>query len=109
MIKHSKVKFISMDLRSDFDSMNEDDPIKKAMRRAMKNLRENAFSGVRIPKRLFPVDYIRKYGITNLWRYDLPNAWRFLYSITVEEEVELVSVILDWFDHKDYERKFKYG
>ena len=89
--------------------MAEDDPIKKAMRRAMKNLRENAFLGVQIPKRLFPIDYVKRYGITNLWKYDLPNAWRFLYSITVEGEVQLVSAILDWFSHKDYERKFNYG
>ena len=109
MIKPSKVKFVSAKLKGNFDSMNEDDPIKKSMRRAMKNLRENAFSGVRIPKRLFPIDYISKYEVTNLWKYDLPNAWRFLYSITVEGDVQLISVILDWFSHKDYERKFNYG
>ena len=109
MIKPSRVKFVSVELKGNFDSMDEDDPIKKAMRRAMKNLRENAFSGVRIPKRLFPIDYIRKYEVTNLWKYDLPNAWRFLYSITVEGDVQLVSVILDWFSHKGCERRFNYG
>ena len=109
MIKPSDVKFISPSLKNDFDSMGEDDPIKKAMKRAMDNLHENAFSGVQVPKRLFPVDYVQKYKINNLWKYDLPNAWRLLYTVTVEGEVQLVSAILDWFSHKDYERKFKYG
>ncbi|MFH0711791.1 MAG: hypothetical protein V1889_01665 [archaeon] len=109
MVKPSDVKFISMELKNNFDSMDDDDPVKKAIVRAMKNLSDNAFSGVQIPKRLFPEDYIQKYGITNLWKYDLPNAWRLLYAITIEGDVRLISVILDWFSHKDYERKFNYG
>ena len=31
-----------------------------------------------------------------------------LYTITSENEVQLVSAILEWFNHKDYERKFRY-
>jgi hypothetical protein len=38
----------------------------------------------------------------------LPKAWRLIYTINRENEVELVTAILDWFDHKSYERKFNY-
>ena len=66
------------------------------------------FSGIQIPKRLFPKEYVRKYGINNLWKYDLPRGWRLMYTVTAENEVDLISAILEWFDHKDYEMRFKY-
>ncbi|MFT4309184.1 MAG: hypothetical protein ACMXYL_01710 [Candidatus Woesearchaeota archaeon] len=50
---------------------------------------------------------IRNYRITNLWKYDLPSGWRLIYTIKTDE-VMIISVILEWFSHKDYERRFNY-
>ena len=50
---------------------------------------------------------MRKYKVTNLWKYDLPNAWRLIYTVDTDE-VMIVAIILEWFDHKDYEKRFKY-
>lgn len=108
MIKASKVVFISEELEKDFHALKNDDPIKKSMIRAIHDLRENAFAGIQVPKRLIPKEYIRKYKINNLWKYDLPKGWRLLYTVTTDNEVELISAILEWFDHKGYERRFKY-
>jgi len=108
VIKASKVVFVSQELEDNFKSLKEDDPIKKAMIRAINDLKENAFSGIQIPKRLFPQEYVQKWGITNLWKYDLPRGWRLLYTVTTDNEVELISAILEWFDHKEYERRFRY-
>lgn len=108
MIKASSVVFISDELEKDFNSLKEDDPIKKAMIRAIQDLKENAFSGIQIPKRLFPKEYIQKYCINNLWKYDLPRGWRLMYTVTADNEVDLISAILEWFDHKDYKRRFGY-
>jgi hypothetical protein len=60
-----------------------------------------------IPKKLFPKSYIKKYGIDNLWKYDLPTGWRLLYSVKAEEIVVL-AIILEWLPHKKYERRFNY-
>lgn len=108
MIKPSRVVFVSDDLEKNFNELKDDDPIKKGMIRAIKDLKENAFAGIQIPKRLFPKEYVQKYGINNLWKYDLPTGWRLVYTVNPKNEVELISAILDWFDHKNYERKFKY-
>ena len=108
MIKPSKVVFISDQLEKDFNKLKDNDPIKKGIIRAIKDLQQNAFTGIQIPKRLFPKQYIQEYEIKNLWKYDLPNGWRLLYTVTAENEVELISAILEWFDHKNYERKFNY-
>jgi len=108
MIKPSRVKFISEELEMQFNQLKDEDPIKKGIIKAIKELEENAFSGIQIPKHLFPKEYVQKYGINNLWKYDLPNAWRLIYTVSPEDEVQLISAILEWFDHKDYERRFSY-
>ncbi len=46
-------------------------------------------------------------GINNLRIYNLPSVWRMLYTVT-SNGIEIVSVILDWMNHKDYERLFKF-
>ncbi|MFH1209617.1 MAG: hypothetical protein V1663_02410 [archaeon] len=44
MIKSSKVVFISDELEKDFNSLREDDFLRKAIVRAIQDLKENAFS-----------------------------------------------------------------
>lgn len=58
MIKPSRVVFISDELEKDFNELTEDDPIKKGITRAVRDLKENAFCGIHIPKRLFPKEYV---------------------------------------------------
>ena len=57
---------------------------------------------------MIPKQLINKYGITNLWVYSLPSAWRLLYSLTNSEEIELIAVVLSWMTHKEYERLFRF-
>ena len=108
MIKHSRVVFVSDKLEKLFKSLPEEEDLKKYMLRAIEDIKENAFCGIRIPKRLFPIDYIKRYNVTNLWKYDLPDGWRLIYTVISPDKVEIVSVILEWFNHKNYERRFNY-
>ena len=50
---------------------------------------------------------MKKYEINNLWKYNLPNGWRLIYTVKASS-VEIVSIILEWSDHKSYERRFGY-
>lgn len=108
MIRASKVVFVSKELEDSFNTLPENDFLKKSIIQAVKNLKENAFTGIHVPKRLIPEDYIRRWEIKNLWKYDLPRGWRLMYTVTSDNEVELISAILEWCDHKEYERRFKY-
>jgi len=72
-MKSSKVKFITEKLEQEFENLDESDFLKKSIKRALEDLKTNAFSGVQIPKKLFPEKYLEKYFITNLWKYDLPK------------------------------------
>ena len=86
---------------------NQEKELFKLINQAMDNIEKNAFCGIQIPKKLIPKEYSQKYEVTNLWKYDLPRGWRLVYSI-VRDEVVVVSLVLEWFDHKGYERRFNY-
>ncbi|KHO54961.1 MAG: hypothetical protein QT10_C0008G0013 [archaeon GW2011_AR19] len=59
-------------------------------------------------KKVNPKELKQKYNIDNLWIYNLRKDWRLLYSIG-KDEIELIAVVLDWMNHKDYERLFGFN
>ena len=102
------VVFAEISLVKTFYELAENNPLKKSIRKAIDNLKKNVFAGENIPKNLIPKEYIQKYEIDNLWRYPLANAWRLVYSIVTPSNVEILAVIIEYFDHKNYERRFGY-
>lgn len=111
MKKPSKIRFVDENLKKAFkelkNSKTEDRKLYRWLVRAFKDIEENVFCGIQIPKRLIPKDYLKRYNIKNLWKYNLPNAWRLLYSI-VGDDIIIISIILEWIKHKKYQRRFKY-
>lgn len=105
------VAFASSKLENDFEKLKtskfEDKQLYIFIQRAIDDLKKNPMCGIKIPRKLWPKNYIKTYQITNLWKYDLPNAWRLIYTI-MEDKVKILNVILEWFPHKEYERKFGY-
>lgn len=70
-------------------------------------IKEDIHYGNPIAKNLIPNEYKIKYGITNLFRIELPNFWRMLYSlISGENKIEIIIFIIDIIDHKEYNKKF---
>ena len=103
-----KVVFSNDKLEDAFNSLSEKDLLKKAIKKAIDDLKENVFCGEAIPKRLIPKEYILKYKVTNLYWYPLPNGWRLVYSIFALDNIKILAVIVEYFNHKNYERRFKY-
>lgn len=103
----SRIVFGDLKLRKEFDFL-EDNDLKKQLKKALENLEEDSFCGIQIPKKLIPKEYVNRFGkLTNLWKYNLPGAWRLIYTIK-NNKISVLSVILEWMDHKTYERRFKY-
>ena len=102
----SKVVFIDNELEKAFNSLSENDPVKKALIRAIQTIREDFQAGEYIPKSDIPQAYLKKYSINNVRVYDLPFAWRLMYTISGSSEIGIISVLLDWMDHKNYEKLF---
>jgi len=107
----SEIRFANPKIREAFYNLEKGDEQEKELfnilNPAMANIERNAFCGIQIPKKLIPKTYLNNYGTENLWKYDLPRGWRMLYSI-VHEEIVVVSIVLEWLDHKSYERRFNY-
>ena len=70
-------------------------------------LKENPFAGEQVQKNLIPEYYLKTYGITNLWRIDLSDYWRLVYTIQ-SNEVEIIDFVLNIVDHKKYDKIFGY-
>jgi Txe/YoeB family toxin of Txe-Axe toxin-antitoxin module len=102
------VAFASKKLKNDFELLKqgkfEDKQLYSFIERAINDLKQNPGCGTKIPKKVWP----KEYNVTNLWKYNLPNAWRMIYTIE-SNEVKIISFILEWFTHKNYEKRFKYG
>ena len=104
----SKIQFADNKVKKAFEQLKFiDNKFYSHLARAIKDIEEHAFCGIQIPKKLIPKQYLKKYNIRNLWKYNLPDAWRLMYSIEANEII-VISVVLEWMDHKQYERKFKY-
>jgi len=72
-------------------------------------IKANPHYGNPISKKLIPQEYRERYGINNLFRVELPNRWRMLYSLTDSEtKIEIIAFVLDLIDHPTYNKKFKY-
>ncbi len=104
----SRVRFADEQVQEAFEKVKQDDPeLYKRLAQAFENIEQNAFCGIQVPKRQIPNEYVQDYKITNLWKYNLPDAWRLLYSIE-NQQLCVVSIILEWMNHKDYEWRFHY-
>ncbi|MFH1316890.1 MAG: hypothetical protein ABII01_05200 [Candidatus Woesearchaeota archaeon] len=109
MRRKAIIRFEDEKLKDEFFKLKETD-IKffNQLDNTFDNIEENAFCSIQIKKRLFPKKW-KHYS--NLWKYNLPNAWRLIYTIAPpdkEGKVIVLVIILDWMNHKDYEKLFGY-
>ncbi len=82
--------------------------ILKSVNQKIELIKANPHYGDGIPKKLIPEEYIVKYEVKNLFRVELPNFWRMLYTLTAEGNIEIIAFVLDIIDHKAYDKKFGY-
>jgi mRNA-degrading endonuclease RelE of RelBE toxin-antitoxin system len=99
------VAFAGERVKREYDSLGGD--LRRFVDRAIDDLKRDPFCGTHVPRQIIPKEYKRDYGARNLWKYDLPNAWRLVYFIEADH-VSVVAIVLEWMDHKSYERRFGY-
>jgi hypothetical protein len=106
--RKTSVVFADDALKEAYSALAGENPeLYRFITRALNDLKENPTCGIHIPKKLIPKVYIRKFAIDNLWKYNLLRGWRLVYSL-VGSKIEIVAIVLEWFSHKEYERRFKY-
>ncbi len=88
-------------------STAEDRDIQKSLHVAFDAIAANAFCGIQVPKRQIPKEYLAKFGIENLWKYNFHRNWRLMYSVAGDGK-SIIALIIEWLPHKEYERRFGY-
>ncbi|MGV8162987.1 MAG: hypothetical protein ACP5N2_06675 [Candidatus Nanoarchaeia archaeon] len=113
-MNRNKPKYVSFkDKKSEkyfellFSGKFEEKQLFEEITATIESIKNKPDCGIKIKKELWPVKYIKEYKITNLWKVNLSHGWRLIYTIK-ENEILVLCVILDWFDHKEYEKAFKY-
>jgi Txe/YoeB family toxin of Txe-Axe toxin-antitoxin module len=102
----AKVVFADLELKESFQELEKTDPrLYKEIQKALEEISKNSFYGRNVKKELIPKELKQKYNIDNLWIYNLRKDWRLIYSLG-RDEIELIAIVLDWMDHKDYENLF---
>ncbi len=78
-----------------------------SIKRVRDLLKTNPFTGEQVKKSLMPKQYVEKYDLTNLWRINLSNYWRLIYTVK-SSEVEIINFVLDIVNHDKYNKIFGY-
>lgn len=117
-----KVKFFVIDeAKEEFEKLNK--IIGEQKERGIKNSEEmqllnsikkkseiiklNPIYGDKIPRRYWPKELVEKYKLTNLWRVELTNYWRMLYTLR-GDRIEVLCFVIHIVDHKKYNKLFGY-
>ncbi len=79
----------------------------KSIRQKIELIKVNPFYGDNIKKHLIPKEYSTNYDATNLFRVELSQFWRMLYTIK-GDQIEIICFVLDIIDHPNYNKKFGY-
>ena len=98
----AKESFIELKKKDDKESQT----LLRSIQRVTDILKDNPQFGDPIRKELIP-DSFKKKGIKNLYRAELSNFWRMLYTIG-GTRVEIFLFVLSIVDHNDYDKLFGY-
>ena len=78
----SEIRFADTKIQEAFYELelgdNQEKELFKVINQAFDNIEANAFCGIQIPKHLIPKEYVTKYGVKNIWKYDLLKGWRLI-------------------------------
>lgn len=79
----------------------------RSIHRIIDILKENPQFGDPIRKQLIPQKFLEM-GIQNLYRAELSNYWRMLYTLE-GTQIEIFCFVLSIMDHKEYDHLFGYN
>jgi len=79
----------------------------KSIERATNNLKIDPQFGIHIPRKVISKAVVARYGTDRLWKINLVGYWRLIYTI-VGDDIKIISFVLEFMDHKKYDKVFGY-
>jgi hypothetical protein len=122
MFKGKPVKvIITGEAKDEFDELNkvvgeeiakgitsrDHQTLLNSIKQKIEILKANPEYGTHVEKDRIPREYVKIYDVSNIWKVDLSSGWRMIYTIR-GSEVDIIALILDLMNHRDYEKKFGY-
>jgi|WetSurMetagenome_2_1015567.scaffolds.fasta_scaffold1684410_1 hypothetical protein len=108
MIQPSVISFIDGKKLEEYHGLShgtsEERTLFTLINKKLDELEQDASAGKQVPRSNIPKQYR---DFENLWKIDLNSRWRLLYSIVTDEQGR-ITVIIDWLDHKEYEKLLGY-
>jgi len=98
----AKEAYLELKKRDDKESQT----LLRSINRTIEILKQNPQFGDPIRKQLIPKNFL-DLGIQNLYRAELSNYWRMLYTLE-GTQVEIYCIVLSISDHKTYDKLFGY-
>ena len=74
---------------------------------AIRNIKANIHYGDLIPRKYMTKTIINRYGTDKILRVELVGYWRLLYTL-IGDEIRIIAFILEFMDHKKYDKIFGY-
>ena len=78
-----------------------------SINKAINNIHLDYKYGNLIPRKYLSKTVIERYGTDKIFRVELIGYWRLLYTL-IGSEVEIIAFILEYMDHKRYNKIFNY-
>jgi len=91
-----------------YQALKQGSAEKKMVDSALDKLKQNRMVGEKIQRPHWPPYYVKRYGINNLWKYNMSKAARLIYTILSENGRWIVIVLEMFLMHKEYEKRFGY-
>lgn len=110
VILSPKAKEVYIYLNEEATHSKTEKSILNSINQKIEFIKINPHYGNPISKDKIPNEYKLKYENINLFRVELSNFWRMLYTLTEgETKIEVIAFVLDIIDHKIYNKKFGYN
>lgn len=88
-------------------SLDKGSALYRKINETIEDLKNDKIIGVRLKQKQIPKYYVRKHGVSAVYKVDLPNYFRLVYAIVSIHE-ERKALIMELFDHKKYDKRFGY-
>lgn len=91
-----------------YTSLDSNSKLYKSITDTINLIRNDPTLGDHVSHNKIPSYYIKKYKIKTLFRIELIDYWRLLYSIHTFDDVGIGILVLDALDHEKYNKRFGY-
>lgn len=103
-----EVRGTSDDFIPFYKSLDPNSKLYKSITDTINLIKQEPTRGDHVEHNKIPEYYIKKFKIKTLFRIELVDYWRLLYSIHAFDDIGIGILVLDALDHKKYNKRFDY-